>query len=148
MHMSGDTGEAWTRSPKPADRRSLPIAGGEISDLRIESEERDGVCIVHLCGDVDLMTVSSLQLALNSPARTSRPVVLDCARLRYIDSKGLSLLAGLSKAGLRLVLAVPSSTIRKVLRVMALDVLLPAASSVDEALTLLAGRASGSAADG
>lgn len=142
--MSQDTGNAGTGSTKRADLRSLPIAGGEDSDLRIESEHLDGVCVLRLCGDVDLLTVSSLQRALeDTPARTSHRVILDCTRLSYIDSTGLSLLANFCKAGLRVVLATPSSTVRRILHIMALDGLVPAASSVSEALRMLAERAPG-----
>lgn len=123
---------------------SHPLRGASGPDLEIEAEERKDVLVLHVSGEVDLSTVSRLREALEEPARTNRRVILDCARLRYIDSTGLSLFAAFCKRGLRLVLAAPHQTIRRVLQVMALDALLPAVSSVEEALTLLVDRTSGS----
>ena len=126
------------RGGMPQCIRFLPIAGAEESILSIQSEQRQGVRVLHLRGDVDLATVSQLQKALDEAARASRQVVLDCAKLKYIDSKGLSLLADFCKRGVRFVLVTPSPTIRRVLQIMALDKLFPAAPSVEEALNPLA----------
>jgi anti-anti-sigma regulatory factor len=66
----------------------------------------------------------------------SRNVVLDCQHLTYIDSTGLNVLADLYRRGRRFVLIAPSPTLRKILGIVGLDMLMPVADSVDEALKI------------
>ena len=105
--------------------------------LKIETEDQGRAYVVRLSGDVDLDTVTLLEGALDGRVHDSQNVILDCQYLTYIDSTGLNVLADLYRQGRRFVLIGPSPTLRKILRIMGLDMLIPIAASVEEALDML-----------
>jgi anti-sigma B factor antagonist len=111
---------------------------GSWPSLKIETEEHDGAYVVRLSGEVDLETAPLLEGALDGRIHNSRNVILDCQHLTYIDSTGFNLLADLYRQGRRFVLVAPSPTTQKILGTMGLDMLIPVASSVEEALNVLA----------
>jgi anti-sigma B factor antagonist len=113
-------------------------SGSPSSILKIETDEHDGAYVVRLSGEVDLQTITLLNAALDGRIHNSRNVVLDCRHLTYMDSLGLKLLADLQEKGRRFVLVAPTPTIQKILRITALDTLLPVAASVEDALNRLA----------
>ncbi len=119
---SVDDASGESRSPSPI--------------LKIETEERGTACVVRLSGEVDLETVTLLRGALDGRIHNRRNVILDCQRLKYIDSAGLNLLADLYRHGRRFVF-VAHMPIQKTLTIMGLDMLMPVASSVEEALNVL-----------
>jgi anti-anti-sigma factor len=94
--------------------------------------------VVRLSGEVDLQTITLLHAALDGRIHNGRNVVLDCRHLTYMDSLGLKLLVDLHEKGRRFVLVAPTPTIQKILRITALDTLLPVATSVEGALNRLA----------
>lgn len=62
--------------------------------LTLEQEEREGIYIVHAAGPLDSLTHDQfrdyLDPLVNQPHAR---IVLDCAGLRYVNSRGLTLLA-------------------------------------------------------
>ena len=86
----------------------------------MEREQRDGLVIVRLGGEIDLSTSNALQARLERAVDGCAQVVVDLAGIEYIDSQGLRLLKRLSNslaardATLELV-APPESVARDVL---------------------------------
>lgn len=71
--------------------------------LSITAEVVDGVCVVHVGGDVDLATAGQLRDALVSSAAGGHPMVVDLSGVTFLDAAGLSaLVAGRRAAGGRL----------------------------------------------
>lgn len=121
----------------PQMRRFLPLCGGAPDyRLQVETDERDGVCVCRLSGEVDLATVTVLQDALGQ-IQNSRRVVLDCHQLTYIDSTGLTLLVRLRERGYRFVIVAAPPALQKVVRVIGLHTLIPLARTREEALRVL-----------
>ncbi len=129
---------------RPVTRRRLrflPIVGASEVYLRVETEKRPGAYVVRLCGEVDLATITLLRGALDGQIHDNQKVILDCRQLTYIDSTGLNLLADLYKQGRRFVFVAPAPTIQQILGITGLDMLMPVAPSVEDALKMLAGEA-------
>jgi anti-anti-sigma factor len=122
--------------------RSMDTSSGEYAGrspiLNIETEDLGEAYVVRLSGEVDLTTITLLAGALDGQIHKSRNVILDCQHLTYIDSTGFNLLADLYRQGRQFVLVGPSPTIRKILGIVGLDMLIPIAASVEEALNVLA----------
>ena len=118
----------------------MDIPTGEYGSpiLKIETEDHGGAYVVHLSGEVDLTTITLLAGALDGQIHNSPNVILDCQHLTYIDSTGFNLLADLYRQGRRFVLVAPIPIIQRILGIMGLDMLIPIAASVEEALNVLA----------
>ena len=63
----------------------------EIDDFGVEVSGLDGLVVLAVRGDIDLVSSPALQTALDQFDPTS-DVILDCARASFIDSAGISLL--------------------------------------------------------
>jgi stage II sporulation protein AA (anti-sigma F factor antagonist) len=63
----------------------------EIDDFGVEVSDLDGLVVLAVRGDIDLVSSPALQTALDQFDPTS-DVILDCARASFIDSAGVSLL--------------------------------------------------------
>ena len=59
--------------------------------FRVEVERRNGVAVVRAVGELDVASNSQLTRAIDS-AGTAHALVLDLARLTYIDASGVRLL--------------------------------------------------------
>jgi anti-sigma B factor antagonist len=132
------------RLRRPVTRRRLrffPVVGASEAYLKVETEERPGAYVVRLCGEVDLATITLLRGALDGQIQSHQKVILDCRRLTYIDSTGLNLLADLYKHGRRFVFVAPTPAIQQILGIAGLDLLMPVAPSVEDALKTMAGEA-------
>jgi len=68
----------------------------EIEDFGIEVSCRDGLGVLAVHGDIDLVAPGVLQTALDEIGRTLH-VILDCARTSSIDSCGSNLLVERSR---------------------------------------------------
>ena len=130
----------------PRMRRYIPIAGGDGDPLQIETEEIQGAELVRLAGEVDLGNVGRLKSAMEPALNSGRSLILDVSRLRYVDSTGLHAIIdahqALQQADCQLVVVGASAGIAKVMRILHLDRLIPMASSVDEAKSLIRTRSS------
>ena len=60
--------------------------------IKMEREQRDGLVIVRLGGEIDLANVNALQSRLERAAYGFDKVVVDLGAVEYIDSQGLRLL--------------------------------------------------------
>ena len=111
----------------------------------IEVEERDGVHVAHLDGEIDLSNVMDIGDALaSSVGEGASGLVVDMARVRHIDSAGVRMLFDLRRRlGQRrqeLVLAVPANArIRDVLELAAVGATVPLVEDVPAAIATVLG---------
>jgi anti-sigma B factor antagonist len=87
----------------------------ELAGLR--REERDGVVVVHVRGEIDLSNAEELHGRIHREVRGAPLAVVDLAEVEYIDSQGLRLLKRLSDQlageGARLEVVAPPDTIAR-----------------------------------
>ncbi len=98
--------------------------------------------VVALSGELDAHTAAQLRTLLAEQLLAGPGnLILDLSALSFIDSAGLATLIaadkGTRRAGMKLVLAAPAPSVRKVLAITGLESVLATADTVDEALTLL-----------
>jgi anti-anti-sigma factor len=105
----------------------------------IEFEERDGVLVARVSGEVDGSNAVELGRALGDKLPTSaHGLVLDLSAVDYLDSAGVELLFGLARRlgdrRQRLRLGIPErSPIRRVLEICDIGSVAPMAESADAA---------------
>jgi anti-anti-sigma factor len=71
--------------------------------------------VVRLAGDLDMMAAPAMRLRLTVAFGQSDTVVVDLARVRFIDSAGLGVIAQFIRDGQRLSVRSPVSNVRRVL---------------------------------
>jgi anti-sigma B factor antagonist len=111
--------------------------------LTIEVRHGRGCAIVTVTGEIDVSTATQLRERLFELAPSGRPLIADLDRVGFIDSAGLSALAGAAKrvaghGGLRVICARPKT--RELLRLTGLDRRIPLARTLDETREALAAR--------
>lgn len=109
-------------------------------DLSVSTRTTDsGVVVVEVDGEVDVYTAPTLRQHLRDASTGSAPrVVVDMARVTFLDSTGLGVLVGamgrVREADGTLHLVVSSDHILKVLRITGLDALIPVDDTLESAL--------------
>jgi len=130
----------------PTPNRSIDRSGrgaeGRDELLTIDVLSADGTALLRLHGDLDLANAGALvQAGQALVADGSAHIVLDCGHLRFCDSGGLNAFLAIRQTpGVESVTVVRSSaTLRRLLRVTALDMLFePAPTAPTPALSRLA----------
>ena len=86
------------------------------------SFDDDGSPVVHLAGELDMLTVPEIEAALASLiADASPPVTFDLSELEFMDSSGIAmLLRAVDKTG-PVSIRTPSRTVRQVIRATGLQ---------------------------
>ncbi|MFC4563556.1 STAS domain-containing protein [Nocardiopsis mangrovi] len=117
--------------------------------LKITPRPHDDALVLVIDGEIDMATEQLFHKAL-SAAIDKRPdgrVVLDCARLSFIDSSGLRVLIQghrMAKQNHSTVsVAAPIDRVAQVLRVTAIDTRVPVFGTVDAALAAPMGSPNG-----
>ena len=104
----------------------------------VERDQRDGVEIVRLAGEIDLYAADMLAQALDAASRRSDLVVVDLGGVRFFDSTALGLLLQLRRrllaVGGNLVLVVDGRESQRVFRITGLDSVVTLVATLDEAL--------------
>jgi anti-anti-sigma factor len=107
-------------------------------------QDVQGCAVVVASGEIDLDTAPALRAALNAATERSCRIVLDLTAVTFLDSSGLSVIAGaqhLSGAGDgdgSLCLVDPAPIVRRVLDITRVSQLFPICDSVSEAVDRLA----------
>ncbi|MFL5893796.1 MAG: STAS domain-containing protein [Thermoleophilaceae bacterium] len=123
-----------------------------LADVAIE--ERAGIPIAHLHGEIDMSNAAELGSTLQSAIRhVAAGLVLDLTGTRYLDSAGLQFIFDLSKRlrdrGQRLELVVPEvSPVRAVLGIVNVESLARVSPTIDEAVARLEAHAADVPPDG
>jgi anti-sigma B factor antagonist len=109
--------------------------------LTCRTEERGEAVVLHPAGEVDLATVSSLWSMMKSAGEGGRHVIVALNEITYIDSTGIKALLDvhrlLRQRSQRLLLADPTSMVRKVIEITALEKVIPVYASLEEAVQSL-----------
>lgn len=105
--------------------------------IEVLIEERDGVLVVALAGELDIACASQVAAALDEAiAESGHEVAVDLSRLEYMDSTGLrTLLEARERAaarGRRLALLGVSARARRVIELTGADALLEIVEDIDE----------------
>ena len=99
--------------------------------LDVEARRRDGACVVTPDGELDLFTAAELTRALREHERTSRRLILDLSKLRFLDSAGLALLIAQHRRaqhdGTKFAIANATGDVRRLLTLSGLDRILATA---------------------
>ena len=103
-----------------------------------ETKEAGTSVVIAFEGDIDLQTSPAARTALLEAAGKGKGVVVDLAKVTYIDSSGVaSLVEALQtakKGGQNLCLAAVSDSAMRVLKLARLDAVFTIHASVDDAL--------------
>src|SRR5262245_23480655 len=102
------------------------------SELEVTSHENGEVTVLALAGELDMSTTSLLDEALDG-LDSQRAIVLDLARLTFIDSHGLRAIFG-HAATRELILARPHPHVARVLALTSSDRVLRIEDTLETAL--------------
>ena len=112
-----------------------------ISIFEIETERRNGACVVRVRGELDLGTHEEFGERLLAEA-DGGPLIVDLSECAFIDSSGVrALLLGLraNREGAGLAIAAPTSQVERILEITGLNGAIPVHASVEAALAEAAG---------
>jgi anti-anti-sigma factor len=76
-----------------------PMREEPTNELRVEEEQRDGVVVLRLQGDLDLASADEVSERLDALRRAGRPTRLDLDALDFMDSSGLRVVLQATEAG-------------------------------------------------
>ena len=108
-------------------------------EILVSTEDQDGVVVAHVTGEIDLATAPKLSRELTSAIpNDAAGVVLGLSGTTYLDSSGVSLVFELAERmqsrQQQLRLALPDEApLRRVLRVVNLEAVVPIATTVEAA---------------
>jgi anti-sigma B factor antagonist len=107
-------------------------------NLSITSEAREDAQVVHIGGDLDVYTAPQLRETLEGLDLTGKTVVLDMARVHFIDSTALGVLVAALQQSRAvdgdLLLVFDDPYLRKIFRITGFDTLFSIFPGVAEAL--------------
>jgi anti-sigma B factor antagonist len=113
----------------------------QLAEIRFD--DRDGVLVAHLEGEIDLSNVEEIRESIfGRVSQETGALVLDLAATEYLDSTGVRLLFELTqrlharRRQLRIVVT-DEALVRRVILLTKLDDQVPIDKSVDDALTAL-----------
>ncbi len=110
--------------------------------LTIRVRHKPTYVLVAVAGEIDIATVAGLRERLVALAAGGRPLVIDLDQVSFMDAAGLAALVGAAKVaaehggGLHVVCA--RQQIRRLFRITGLDRSIPLASTLAEALPIMA----------
>ena len=90
--MSADTRELLERRAVALDLPTDPVGPGLAQQLAIESHQDAQSVVLVLRGELDLASVTQLEHALVDAVSRDSRIVIDLARVKFIDSMGLATL--------------------------------------------------------
>ena len=106
--------------------------------LTADVDERDGIVVVSIMGELDIATVDRAATALDDAVGRGKPVAVDMSGLTFFSSAGLTLLARLDdqrqRAPLDVRLVADQRTVMLPLRLTGLRDLFPVHPTLAEAL--------------
>jgi len=118
-------------------------AGAFIPPFHVRVGERDGVRVVEVEGEIDILTAPTLAVALGDDRGRAEALVLDLAKVPFVSSTGVRLIVACHGRLLRrrgLALAGLQANVAHVLEIVGLAGVLLVAADVPAAIGLLADR--------
>ena len=120
-----------------------------MQEFQIASQPRDGVLVVTIAGDLDIVTSRDLDEVLREGLRSHDRIVLDLSAVDFMDTSSLAVIVGYWKnlvaAGGSLALAGARYQYTKTLWITGLAERIPMYESTDLAMAALTGAAPGAA---
>jgi anti-sigma B factor antagonist len=99
----------------------LKQEGSAVFSADLSTSECDGMVVVALCGEIDLVDAAAVAAALVTAAVSQPRIIVDLAGLEFLDSSGVAALAyarrQARKAGGDLLLAAPQQQVLRVLTI-------------------------------
>ncbi|HET8976803.1 MAG TPA: STAS domain-containing protein [Solirubrobacteraceae bacterium] len=116
-------GPVPAESAAPSNEPFLPPR--ELASVRVE--DRDGIAVASVSGEVDVSNVDEVARALTGLSNLHLGLVVDLSAVEYLDSTGISLLHDLAqrfrqRGQVLAVISPPGSPPRRMLELTALDV--------------------------
>jgi anti-anti-sigma factor len=104
-------------------------------------EKRGSTTIVHVRGDVDVLTSESFRETLLAGERDAARIVISMLDCHYLDSTGLTvLISAQRRLGERLAVVIPhGGNVAKIIEIASLGQFLRIVSSLDDATRAVAG---------
>jgi anti-sigma B factor antagonist len=107
--------------------------------LTVQSEQRDGVVVIAVSGELDMATAPQLQAHITEQLEGGHNrLVFDLSEVSFCDSTGLSVFVraenSVDETGGAVRLAAPQRGVRRILEVSGLVEVLPTYGSVDDAI--------------
>lgn len=106
--------------------------------FRVWSEDNPVALVLHVTGELDLMTAPSLRVRFQQLIGRDRPIVVDFSELQYLDMAGLHALEDCHQQakheGQRVLLVGSSPLVHKILAIVQLNERVPAVGTMEEAL--------------
>ena len=107
--------------------------------LSMETDDLPEIRVIHLVGECDSVTASSLGAELSKAINDGRHVVLDTHLLTYIDSAGVAAIAtaqeALAQSRKQLRIVGAHGILGRILRISQLDGQIPSHETVDDAVS-------------
>jgi len=132
--------DALPRDPRTNGRHCGPPLRALIPPFHVRVTERDGVRVVEVEGEIDILTSPTLAVALDDDDARVDAMVLDLAKVRFVSSSGLRLIVAshrrLSQRG-GFALAGVQPNVAHVLEIVGLANALLIAADVAAAIRLL-----------
>ncbi len=109
--------------------------------FKVHSEQKRGVFVILVEGELDMNTAAELERQLEAPLATSDSTLLiDLSRCEFIDSTGIALIVrAWQKLDDRFSICGVGDQVKRVLDVTGLEATIPIHSSRDDALAQLQG---------
>jgi anti-anti-sigma factor len=120
---------------------TLPRGTGK--QLEIHTETTTEATVLHLAGEVDLVTAPMVSSTLKAIAEDGCNAIVNLSGLRYMDSSGFKALFDANqlflKRAQRLVVSGPSAVTRKVMGIIGFDQIIPVFPLVEAAREFIRG---------
>jgi anti-sigma B factor antagonist len=114
-----------------------PPSAASGKQLECQTEATAEAIILHLAGEVDLLTAPLVSSTLKTLAQNGHSVIVDLSRLQYMDSSGFKAILDATplflERALRFLLSEPPDGIRKVMDILEFDKIVPVFPSADAA---------------
>ncbi|MFI1072664.1 STAS domain-containing protein [Streptomyces puniciscabiei] len=108
-------------------------------ELSIVATVTDGIHVLTVAGEIDHQTGDTLHQALDVSDTPQPRVVVDLARVTFVDSSGINVLIiahrTLTEAGGWLRLAAPVQSVQRILQLVGIDTVIDCHETLQQALT-------------
>jgi anti-sigma B factor antagonist len=118
----------------------VPMSGGSEWPLASRLEPFPGGAVLHVMGELDLLTAPALREQLKQALEAHEKIVVDCSNLDYIDVTGIRALEETGqKYNARLALIGSKPIVRKIFDILQLQSVIPIFPNREAALNFLKG---------
>jgi len=106
------------------------------TEFTLTPTSRDGIAVLVLEGELDLITAPTLVTALAEHPR-GQPIIVDLTQLTFIDSAGIHAILSRNTAGPTAVVRTPASNVGRVLELVHAETVIPVHDDLVDAVRAL-----------